>query len=170
MEFNEVIKGRYSCKNFSDQPLEASKLEAILEAGRLAPTAKNSQEQHVYVCQSQEALEKIDAITPCRYHAPVVLMVAYDKNNVFNYPGGASNSGAEDATIVATHLALAAYNEGVDGCWLNFFDPAKAKELFNLPENEEVVMLLDLGYGKEGTKPLPNHDSRKPLTQTVTYL
>ena len=52
MEFKEVVKNRYSCKKYSARKLEAAKLEAILEAGRLAPTAKNLQEQHVYVVQS----------------------------------------------------------------------------------------------------------------------
>ena len=88
MEFKEVVKNRFSCKKYSSRKLEPSKLEAILEAGRLAPTAKNLQEQHVYVVQSEEILTKIDGVTPCRYGAPVVLVVAFDKNNVFTYPGG----------------------------------------------------------------------------------
>ena len=100
MEFKEVVKNRYSCKKFSDRQVENEKLTAILEAGRLAPTAKNLQEQHVYVVQVEQKLAKIDAVTPCRYGAPTVLVVAYDKNNVFTYPGGKRDSGMEDATIV----------------------------------------------------------------------
>ena len=95
MEFKEVVKNRYSCKKYSARMLEAAKLEAILEAGRLAPTAKNLQEQHVYVVQSEEILAKIDGVTPCRYGAPVVLVVAFDKNNVFTYPGGKRDSGVD---------------------------------------------------------------------------
>ncbi|MBR1708519.1 MAG: nitroreductase family protein, partial [Clostridia bacterium] len=86
------------------------------------------------------------------------------------YPGGKRDSGIEDATIVATHLTLAATNAGVDNCWLNFFDPERVAEAMGLPENEEVLMLLDLGYAAEGAGPLPNHSSRKPLEETVTYL
>ena len=150
--------------------MEPEKLGAILEAGRWAPTAKNLQEQHIYVLQSEEALAKIDRATPCRYGAPTVLVVAFDKNNVFTYPGGRVNSGAEDATIVATHMILAAADEGVDSCWLNFLDPdALAKDL-GLPENEEILMVMDLGYAAEGAGPLPNHSSRKPLEETVSYL
>jgi nitroreductase len=170
MEFKEVVKNRYSCKKYSSRKLEAAKLEAILEAGRLAPTAKNLQEQHVYVVQSEEILTKIDGVTPCRYGAPVVLVVAFDKNNVFTYPGGKRDSGVEDATIVATHMILAAADEGVDSCWINFFDPDKMAEAIGLPENEEILMLLDLGYAAEGAGPLPNHSSRKPLAETVSYL
>ena len=170
MEFKEVVKNRYSCKKYSDRQVEDEKLTAILEAGRLAPTAKNLQEVRVYVLQSAEALEKIDAATPCRYGAPTVLAVAFDREHVFTYPGGKRDSGAEDAAIVATHLMLAAADEGVDSCWLNFFDPDKLAESLGLPENEEVLMLMDLGYAAEGAGPLPNHGNRKALTDTVSYL
>ena len=170
MEFKEVVKNRYSCKKYSDRQVEADKLNAILEAGRLAPTAKNLQEQHVYVLQSSEALAKIDAVTPCRYGAPTVLVVAFDKNNVFTYPGGKRDSGVEDGTIVATHMILAAADQGVDSCWINFLDPEKLAETLGLPENEEVLMVMDLGYAAEGAGPLANHSSRKPLSETVTCM
>ena len=54
MEFSEVVKNRYSCKKFSARKLDGAKLEEILQAGRLAPTAKNLQEQHIYVVHSEE--------------------------------------------------------------------------------------------------------------------
>ena len=133
MEFTEVVKNRYSCKKYGDKKVEAEKLEAILEAGRMAPTAKNLQEQRIYVLQSEEALAKVDQCTPCRYGAPVVLVIAFDSSNVFTYPGGKRDSGVEDASIVATHMILAAANEGVDSCWVNFFDPDKLKETQGLP-------------------------------------
>ena len=170
MEFKEVIKKRYSCKKYTDRQVENEKLEAVLNAGRLAPTAKNLQEQHIYVLQSEDGLAKIDGVTPCRYGAPTVLVVAFDKNNVFTYPGGKRDSGVEDATIVATHMILAAADEGLDSCWINFLDPEKLAEVLGLPENEEVLMVLDLGYAAEGAGPLPNHESRKELSETVTYL
>ena len=170
MDFSEVIKNRYSCKKFSNKEVEKEKLDRILEAGRVAPTAKNLQEQHIYVVQSEKGLDAIDKVTPCRYQAPVVLVVAYNKNNVFTYPGGKRDSGTEDASIVATHMLLAAYNEGIDSCWINFFDPDELAQALKLPEDEEVLMLLDLGFAAEGTEALPNHNSRKELTETVTYM
>ena len=120
--------------------------------------------------QVEQKLAKIDAVTPCRYGAPTVLVVAYDKNNVFTYPGGKRDSGMEDATIVATHMILAAADEGVDSCWINFFDPEKLAEALELPENEEVLMVMDLGYAAEGAGPLPNHTNRKRMEQTVSYM
>lgn len=170
MTFNELAGKRYSCKKFDGRPVEEKQLAAILEAGRLAPTAKNLQEQRIYVIQSPEGLAKVDELTPCRYGAATVLLVAFDKNNVFTYPGGERTSGVEDAAIVATHMMLAAADVGVDSCWLNFFDPVETAAKFELPENEEVLMLLDLGYAAPGVGPLPSHSQRKELTETVRYI
>lgn len=170
MEFSELIKERYSCKKFDGRKVDKKQLEYILTAGRLAPTAKNLQEQKIYVVESEEGLAKLDKLTPCRYNAGTVLMVAFDSSNVFVYPGEKRNSGIEDATIVATHMLLAAKDAGVDSCWVNCIDPDAAAKEFELPENEKILMLLDLGYPAEGAKPLENHFSRKDLDETVKYI
>ncbi len=170
MEFKKVIAERYSCKKFDGRKADRQQLMAVLEAGRLAPTAKNLQEQHVYVLESSESLAHIDAVTPCRYGAGTCLVVTYDKNNVYTYPGGKRTSGIEDAVIVATHMMLAAKDAGLDSCWLNNFNPELLAEKMRLPENEEVVMILDLGYPAPEAEPLPNHFSRKPLEETVSFL
>lgn len=170
MEFTDVIKNRYSCKKFTDKPVAKELLEAVLQAGRLAPTAKNLQEQRIYVAASAQSLAKIDKITPCRYGAPTVLVVAFNKHNVFTYPGGKRDSGVEDASIVATHMLLAAANAGLDSCWINYFDPDLAARELGLPDEEEVLMLLDLGHAAPDAAPMPAHTSRKELSETVTCL
>jgi len=170
MEFTEVVNQRYSCKKYDSRQISDVQLEAILEAGRMAPTAKNLQEQHIYVVQSPENLAKIDQGTPCRYGAPTVLVVAWDKNNVYTYPDGKRQSGIEDAAIVATHMMLAAKNAGVESCWLNCIHADVLHELLGLPDNEEILMLLDLGYAAPEGLPLANHFSRKPLGETVTRM
>ena len=171
MDFIELAQERFSCKNYdAEKQVSESALNRILEAGRLAPTAKNLQEQHIYVATTPDTLSKIDKCTPCRYNAPTVLIVAFNKNNVYTYPGGKRDSGIEDATIVATHMMLAAQSLGVNSCWVNFFDPEKMHNLLGLPQDEEILMILDLGYAAEGVKPLPNHYSRKPIQQTVTHI
>lgn len=170
MDFTTVIKERYSCKKYDGRPVETEALTKILEAGRLAPTARNLQGQHVYVIQSAEGLSKVDDLTPCRYGAATVLLVSYDKNNMYTYPGEKYGSAPEDAAIVATHLMLAATDAGVQSCWLNKFDPDAAARAFSLPDNEQVVMMLDLGYAADGAGPLANHASRKELSETVRYI
>lgn len=170
MEFTELVSRRYSCKKFDGRAISQEQLNAVLEAGRLAPTAKNLQEQRIYVVQSPENLARIDKVTPCRYGASTVLIVAFDTTSVFTYPGGKRTSGVEDASIVATHMMLAAAHAGVDSCWVNNFDPEVCAKEFGLPANEEVLMLLDLGFAAEGTGPLPNHGKRKDLSETVSYM
>ena len=170
MDFLELAKKRYSCKRYQpDKGVEKEKLDKILAAGQVAPTAKNSQPQHIYVMQSEEALKIVDSLTPCRYGAPVVLAVTYDSNQEFVYPGEKYASGVEDASIVATHMMLMAAAEGVDSCWLNFFDPDKAAEAMKLPASEKVVLLMDLGYAAEGTRPTPTHEKTKPIEELVSY-
>ena len=168
MEFNEVVKKRYSCRKYTTKQVEADALSAILEAGRLAPTAKNIQEQRIYVIQSEEGLAKFDKMTPCRYGAPTVAIVCYDKTQIFPYPGGKYDSGAEDATIVATQMILAAADEGVDSCWINYFDPDLLAKELGLPENEVIVMAMDLGYAADDAEAAPK--IRKSLDETVKYL
>ena len=67
-------------------------------------------------------------------------------------------------------MILAAADEGVNSCWINYFDPEQVARELGLPENEEVLMVMDLGYAAEGVKPLPGHTSRKPISETVSYL
>ena len=134
MEFSKVVENRYSCKKFSNREVEKEKIVEILEAGRLAPTAKNLQEQHVYVIQSQKYLEIIDKHTPCRYGAPVVLLVAYDKNNVFTYPAERINSGIEDAC-------------SDDALWLVASIVEYIKETGEIEFADEIVTYADGGEG-----------------------
>ncbi len=170
MEFTRLISERYSCKSFDGQKVNRDQLMEILQAGRLAPTAKNLQEQRIYVIESEENIKKVDEATRCRYGAGTVLVVAFNKEDVYTYPGGKKDSGVEDAAIVATHMLLAAKNAGVDSCWINNFDADLLAASLGLPENEEILMLLDLGYPAATAKPLPNHEKRKDLEETVTFM
>lgn len=170
MTFSQLAKKRYSCKKYDGRKISDEQLNYILEAGRLSLTAKNSQEQRIYVIQSEDAMAKIDAATPCRYNAGTVLVVAFDKNGAYSYPRSTRDSGIEDATIVATHMILAAADIGVDSCWVNNFNPEELKIALGLPENEEILMIMDLGFAAEGAGPLPNHSSRKDLSETVSYI
>ena len=70
MDFAKLAAERYSLRKFSDRPVEAEKLSAVLEAGRNAPTAHNLQPQRIFVLQSSEALEKVDGCTGAHFHPP----------------------------------------------------------------------------------------------------
>ena len=171
MEFNEVVKNRYSCKKYSDRQVEAEKLTAILNAGRLAPTAKNLQEQHVYVVQSAEALAKIDAVTPCRYGAPVVIIASYSNEAAAVHKGtyrGDWTYGEMDSVSCLVHMMLKATDLGLGTCWVGRIDEAKIHELFDIPRDNVIYSVLPLGYPACG--PGPRHTQRLPLSDTVTWL
>ncbi|PJM73745.1 nitroreductase [Bifidobacterium primatium] len=170
MEFNDVIAKRYACRKYDVRQVEKDDLDAILEAGRLAPTSVDQQEQHVYVIRSAEGLAKVDELSECRYGAPTVLMVTYDTTDVYEYPGGRYDSGVEDASIATTQMMLAAADRGVGSCWVNVFDPDKVRAAFGLADKERVVAMLDLGYPADDAEPSAKHSRRKPIDELVTYL
>lgn len=170
MDFIKLASERYSLKKYDGRRVSKDKLDLILEAGRLSPTAKNLQNYKIYVAESEEALAKVDQVTPCRYGAGTVLVLTYDTDQVFTYPGGKYDSGFEDTAIVATHIILAAKSLGADSCWINNINPDQVKEVFDLPANEIVVCMIDLGFPAEGAGPLANHTNRKPIEDLVKYI
>ena len=93
MDFEKLCAERYSLRKYADRPVEAEKLEKVLEAGHNAPTAHNLQPQRILVMQSREALEKAEECTACKFHAPVILVVAYDPAKAWNREGDMKNHG-----------------------------------------------------------------------------
>ncbi|MBR3631915.1 MAG: nitroreductase family protein [Elusimicrobiaceae bacterium] len=171
MNFTELAKARYSVRQFSDRPVEPEKLNTVLEAARLAPTAKNLQPFHIYVVQSAEGMKKMRMLTPCHYDAPVVLIFTKDTQQEWRHPQLPDVvSGVEDVSIAATHAMFAASEQGLGTCWLNFFSPDEVSSAYNLPKNEVPVVLLPLGYATESCVPADRHTLRKQLTELVSYL
>lgn len=113
-------------------------------------------------------MKKIDEVSPCRYNAPVVLMVCSDKNIAWTKDDYSTYE--MDACIVATHMMLEATNVGVDNIWIEMFDKQKLKTQFNLPENIEPVCLIPLGYQDDDYKGNPLHHVRKELKETVEFI
>ena len=167
MEFRELIKARYSVRRFSDRPVEPEKLNAVLEAGRLAPTAKNIQPVRIYVAQSEKALAIMNEASPCIYGAKTVLVICSDESTCWVTPAGKSG-GTMDASIVATHITLAAADEGLGSCWVGMFDEKKLSKLLELPENIVPQCLMPIGYAD--MQPSDRHASRKDLSDTVKYI
>lgn len=167
-DFETVIKTRTAIRKFKDKKIEPAKLNKILEAGRLAPTAKNMQPQKIYVASSSESLEKIDQVSPCRYGAPTVLIVCSDKSLAWIKDGYSTYE--MDACIVATHMMLEATNTGVDNIWIEMFNKNELKKLFNLDEAIEPICLIPLGYRADDCPENPMHNQRKDLSDTVEFI
>lgn len=168
MLFEEVIRCRTATRKFEDTFVEREKVEKILEAGRLAPTAKNMQPQKVFVIASENGLLKVDKASPCRYHAPLVLLVCSDKSVAFQKDGYSTYE--MDAVIVATHMMLEATNLGVDNVWVEMFDRNILKKEFNLKDPLEPICLLMLGYRASDCPVNPMHEVRNPISEMVEYV
>ena len=167
MEFDDIIKKRTSVRKFSDIKLEQEKLNKILEAGRLAPTAKNNQPIKIYVVNSNEGIEKIDMASKCRYGAQTVLIVCGSKEEAYhkeNY-----TTAEMDSCIVATHMMLEATNIGVDNIWIESFDENILREEFQIPNGYTPFLLMPLGYKAEDCPMNPLHDKRKALEEIIEY-
>ena len=129
MQFEDVINSRYSVRKYSDRPVEEEKLLKILEAGRLAPTAKNMQGQHVYVVRSPEMRKKFNKDWAMHFDAPIVLIIAMKKELEWISHFSKLNRGETDAAIVTDEMMLQAHALGLGTCWVGWFDPVKVKEL-----------------------------------------
>jgi len=158
--FLELAASRYSVRSFDQKAVEAEKLAQILEAGRIAPTAHNDQPQRIKVIVGADDLAKVDECTRCRFGASTVLLIGYDKTACWKRSFDGALSGEVDASIVTTHMMLAAQDLGLGTCWVMYFNQQKAMELFALPENFVPVAMLPIGYPAENASPSPMHDSR----------
>ena len=167
MEFEEIIRKRTSVRKFSEKRVEKEDLDKILEAGRLAPTAKNNQPLKIYVVNSDEGLTKIDSASRCRYGAKTVLIVCGNKEEA--YHKGEYSTYEMDSCIVATHMMLEATNIGVDNIWIESFDENILRNEFNIPSEYIPVCLLPLGHKTDDCPINPLHEKRKNIEDIVEY-
>lgn len=174
MAFIDLARQRYSERYFSSKPVEQEKLELILEAGRIAPTGCNNQPQHIYVIQSEAAIQKALKVRASWCGCPIALLVCYDKNTVWKNPKDRCyeeyNCGEQDASIVAASMMFQAEELGVHSLWIRGFDSKDVIDVFDLPENEVPVMFLALGYPSEQSHPAHLHDKRKKIEETVKFI
>lgn len=168
--FMQILQNRYSCHAFNHYPVSASKLEMILEAGRLAPSAKNLQPTRIWVIKSEEALARLHQVHPC-YGAPVVLIVGCRSEEAWTRESDGVNAAKTDAAIVLAHLMLTATDAGLANMWIWDFDPRKVREVFPEMREHGIYGLLAIGHPAAGEgKPTELHEVRKPLDQIVTEL
>ena len=167
MEFERVIRERTAVRKFKNDQIKQEELNYILEAGRLAPTAKNIQPQKILVVNSKDGIQKIDKISPCRYNAPTVLIVCSDKDIAFKKENHSTYE--MDACIVATHMMLEATNIGLGNIWIEMFDKDLLKKEFNLDNNIEPICLIPIGYIADDYQGNLMHNVRKEMREIVEY-
>jgi nitroreductase len=166
MEFHELITSRYSVRAYKPDPVEDEKLNKVLEAARLAPTAANRQPFTLIVVKTQGKEDELRKIYNREWfvQAPIIICgvglidkawTRYDEANYVQV----------DVAIALDHLILAASELGLGTCWIAAFNPDEAKRMLKLPDNTEPIILTTLGYPADEPKP----KERKPIDKLVRY-
>lgn len=169
MDFLSLAKKRYSARSYLNRPVEPEKLQKVLEAGRVAPTACNKQPQRVLVVQSPEGLRKIGKCCHA-YHAPVVLIICADHKQAWVRSYDGKMSADIDASIVTDHMMLCAADCGLDSVWVCAFNPSALRDELDIPEHLEPINLLFIGYADGDPASSDRHkELRLPLGDTVFY-
>jgi len=162
----EAIRKRRSIRAYQDRPVEEAKLQAVLEAGRLAPSAKNMQEWRYVVVRDPGLRAKVaEAANGQRFvgEAPVVL-VACAKTDGHTMSCG-ERAYPIDVAISLDHVSLKAVEEGLGTCWVGAFNQAAVKKLLGIPDEVRVVELMPLGYPDSE----PSARQRLSLDDIVMY-
>ncbi len=168
MDFEILIKHRYSCRFYSPDPIEDVKMTKVLEAARLAPTASNRQPFQIIIIKTKNNVEKLMDI----YHRdwfiqpPVVLCICSQPNEAWTRKKYDNQSyAAVDAAIVVDHITLQSADLGLGTCWIGDFNPQSAREFLNLPSDVEPIAFTPLGYPLDKPKP----KIRKALGDIIRY-
>jgi nitroreductase len=166
MEFSELIVKRYSVRAYKDTPVEEEKLNQVLNAARLAPSAANRQPFQIIVIRTKGREAELKRIYGADWFVqpPLVLCICAVRRQAWVRNDG-KNHAEIDATIAMDHLILRAADLGLGTCWICAFDPDAAREVLGLPDGIEPVAFTPLGYPKDALK----QKLRKPLDELVRY-
>ena len=171
METTEAIQKWRSIRRFKDEPVSKEALQAVLEAGRRAPSWENVQPWHFIVIQEKENLEAVYNT----YHrewfrtAPCIIVICGDHGQSWKRKDGKDHCDI-DIGIVTDHMTLQATALGLATCWICNFDPAETRRLLDLPGNIEPVVILPLGYPLDEAYPDHHDVKRRPLSEIVFFI
>jgi nitroreductase len=167
MEFNDLIEQRYSVRAYKADPVEPEKLQQVLEAARVAPSASNKQPYQFIVIHTQGREAELRRIYNKDWFVqpPLVICVCAVTATAWHRKYDGKDYSYVDATIALDHLILSAHNLGLGTCWIAAFDPVPAREVLQLPDDVEPVMFTTLGYPADQFRP----HQRKLLSDLVRY-
>ena len=166
MDFSELINTRYSVRAYTPDAVEEDKLQRLLEAARLAPTAANRQPFQLIVIHTAGREEELKRIYRKDWfvQAPLVIGICGIPAEAWVRRDGKSYMDV-DVAIVMDHLILAAADLGLGTCWVGAFDRAAAREILALPDDVEPIAFTPLGYPADQPRP----KKRKTLSELVRY-
>lgn len=173
--FLELVRSRQSDRSYLDKPVEQDKIDRILEAARLAPSACNSQPWKFVVVTdpgkrmlvADATASKILSMNHFSKQAPVQLVLIEENANFTSSVGGwATNKHYPhiDLGIVASHICLAATDEGLGSCMIGWCDEKKIRKALDIPKDKRVMMVILLGYSAQKLR----EKKRKTIEEIVS--
>jgi nitroreductase len=161
----DVIRKRYSCRSYQDKSVEQDKLDCILEAARLAPSARNMQDWRFVVVTDKAIKSKVAGTTnrPEVFEKAGAIIAACSNSDYVMRCGQAI--GPIDVAIALEHISLQAADLGLSTCWIGSFDADKVRQILAIPEDVAIIELMTVRYPAD-TKPKPK---REPIEKIVCY-
>jgi nitroreductase len=166
MDVMEAIRNRRSIRDYEDRPVPEDKLTRILEAARLSPSARNSQDRSFIVVRDKEQRHKLARAAGHQRHlteAPVIIAAVGTKPE-YHMPNGVP-AYPVDLAIALDHMTLVAVEEGLGTCWIGGFDQEIAKRALDVPDEYVIAALLTLGFPKA----LPEAKPRRALEDIICH-
>lgn len=172
----ELIKSRQSDRKYSDQKIEKDKLDRIIEAGRMAPSACNAQPWKFIIVTEPGLLLKIADAASAKLigmngfvsQAPVLLVVIREEPNMTSKIGGTIKNkdySLIDIGIASENICLQAKAEGIGSCMIGWFDEKLVRKILDIPKAKRVELIITLGYSLSDER----EKKRKPAEVTVSY-
>lgn len=153
MELSEAIKNRRSIRQFQDKEVEQEKLDQLLEAAILAPSAKNYQSWEFIIVKDPEKIKKLSVSSTgtCRFEGvPIIIVVCSDMNRVAGSTEERKDRfSIQDCAAATQNILLTAHSLGLGTCWVGSYAPDPVKKELNIPEHVRILTLIPLGYPAE---------------------
>jgi nitroreductase len=166
LDFFEVIRNRRSIRKYQDKNVEKEKLQRILEAARLAPSAMNRQPYQFFVVINKEILSKINSACNQVWKAPMMIAMVSNPKEAWARDDGEEYWKA-DAAIAMHQVSLAAYAEGLGTCWIAAFKEKEVKEILGVDFDSRVAFLSPLGYPAENKGPIRDRKTLESLLRNI---
>ena len=169
MNVADAIRNRYSCRAYHDRPIEQDKLDAIIEAARLAPSAKNLQDWRFVIVTEKETRQMlVEAANNQKFleQAPAIIIACSNSDHVMTC---GQQIAPIDVSIALEHIALQATELGLATCWIGSFFPEKVRKVLDIPSNINVIELMTLGYPAD-QQPEPKREPAKNIACLEKWL
>jgi nitroreductase len=165
MDVSEAICHRYSCRNYEDKPLEKEHVQAVLEAARQAPSAKNLQDWRFVVVTDKATRAKLAAAANNQTfleNAGAIIVACTVSDHVMRC---GQAIGPIDVSIAIEHMCLQATELGLATCWIGSFYPDKVRAVVGIPPEVQIIELLALGHPADS----PKEHRREPLESIACF-